>query len=106
MLEIEKEETAGTIQIRLKGILDSGTVSKLNDTVDGLSDVKDGIEIDCKELTGVSGAGFEVLLRLTKMTRAFGRECRITNVSDDAYELFKSTGLAEILTIERLKDGI
>ena len=101
MLEIEKEERSGTIRLRLRGVLNSNTVSKLNDAVDKLSDVGDGIEIDCTELTNISGAGFEVLLRLTKMVRAFGKDCRIINISDSAYELFAATGLAEILTIER-----
>lgn len=105
-MEIAQTERGGVTLFVLKGELTSGTVSKLNDMIDKLSDIEDGIELDCTELTSVSGAGFEALLRLTKMVRAFGKKCVLTNVTEAVYDHFSATGLAEILTIERLKDGI
>lgn len=105
-LEIAQTDRAGMIVFVLKGDLTSGTVSKLNDVIDKLSDIEGGIELDCTELTSVSGAGFEALLRLTKMVRAFGKKCVLTNVTEAVYDNFNTTGLVDILTIERIKDGV
>ena len=104
MLEIKQNEENGIINISMKGTLDAGTVSKLNDVIDGLSDVGNGVTVDCTGLERISGTGFEALSRLSKITKAFGKEFRITNVSENVYYLFNVTGFTDILKIEKAED--
>ena len=101
MLEIEQSEKDNIITFKLNGTLDADTVSKFNEAIDTISDVEDGVDVDCTKLSGISGAGFEAISRLTKMVRAFRKECRITNVSENVYYLFNITGLTETLRIEK-----
>ena len=101
MLEIEQTEKDRVIKFALKGRLDGTSVEQFDEAIDGLSDVGNGIVVDCTDLEGVSGLGFEVLARLSKITKAFKKDFRITNVSENIYYLFEVTGFTEILKITK-----
>ena len=102
MFDIERTDKNGVITFSLKGTLDSDTVIKFNKAIDSLSDVGEGINIDCSELQSISGLGFEALARLNKMTKAFGKQCLVMSVPDNIYYIFNVTGLIDTLNIEKI----
>ena len=101
MFEIEQSEKDRVIKFTLKGYLNGESAEQFDKVIDKLSDVGNGIIIDCTDLSGVSGPGFEVLARLAKMTRAFKKEFRMINASENIYYLFYVTGFTEILKITK-----
>ena len=98
MLNIEKEQNAAALSVKLSGRLDTTTApeleSVLKDSLDGVS----ALTIDMAGLEYISSAGLRVLLGAQKIMTKQGR-MTVTHVSEPIMEIFEVTGFSEILTI-------
>lgn len=101
-LEVEKTVEDEIIIFRLKGRLNSETAPLFEQEIDSLSDVGEGITIDCMELEYVASAGLRAILRLSKMVNAFKKPFRVINVQSQVYEIFEVTGFSDILDLEKV----
>ena len=99
MLNIEKEQNAAALSVKLSGRLDTTTApeleSVLKDSLDGVS----ALTIDMAGLEYISSAGLRVLLSAQKIMNRQG-EMKLVHVNETILEIFEVTGFSEILTIE------
>ena len=99
MLNIEKEQNAAALSVKLSGRLDTTTApeleSVLKDSLDGVS----ALTIDMAGLEYISSAGLRVLLSAQKIMNRQG-EMKLVHVNETILEVFEVTGFSEILTIE------
>ena len=99
MLNIEKEQNAAALSVKLSGRLDTTTApeleSVLKDSLDGVS----ALTIDMAGLEHISSAGLRVLLSAQKIMNRQG-EMKLVHVNETILEIFEVTGFSEILTIE------
>ena len=98
-MEINKNRNGSTLDLNLKGRLDTTTAPELEaalkDSLDGVTE----LILDFNGLEYVSSAGLRVLLATQKIMNKQGSMV-IRNVTDDIKEVFEITGFTDILTIE------
>ena len=96
---ITGKKTEDTLQIALKGRLDTATAPELDDvfrtSLDGIQE----LILDFSELDYISSAGLRVLLSAYK--RMYGQgSMKILNINEIVREVFEVTGFDEMLNIE------
>lgn len=107
MLEISKKEaeeerngtTVQTVIVKVKGRIDSNSAPKFEEAMKFLKD-NDNLILDFSELEYTSSAGIRVLLSTYKILRDDGT-MKLTGVNDTVYEVLRTTGFSEKLTVER-----
>ena len=82
----------GTI-IRVKGRMDSGNVSAIEEAI---GEVKEPVVIDLDELEYTSSAGLRLILKIKKAHP----DTKVINARSEVYEVFEMTGFLDFLTIE------
>ena len=97
-MEITKNCEGTTMELALKGRLDTITAPKLEEDLGALSGVET-LVLDFAALEYISSAGLRVLLAAQKAMNKQGRMV-IRHVCDDIMEVFDITGFCDILTIE------
>jgi anti-sigma B factor antagonist len=96
-IEVLKNES---IQINLKGRLDTSSSALLSKKMQEIEIDKDLLILDFKELDYVSSAGLRVLLAIKNMLDEKGKELEIHNVNEVIKEVFNVTGFINILNIK------
>ena len=98
-MEITKELKDSSLEISLKGRLDTSTAPQLEEEIkQSISGVKT-FTLDLKGLEYMSSAGLRIILAAQKTMNKQGKMV-IRNVNDTIMEVFEMTGFADILTIE------
>lgn len=99
MENIDFKAENGTLVFYLKGRVDSSNASNIDREIENVrtSVAHDNTIIDVNGLEYVSSAGLRVILRLLKLEP----NLRITNASNDIYEIFQMTGFTEMMKIEK-----
>lgn len=98
-MEIEKSYEGSSLQLSVKGRLDTTTAPALESVIKtALIGIK-SLTLDFVDLDYVSSAGLRVLLAAQKLMNKQGK-MTIKNVSPDILEIFKMTGFDSIFTIE------
>lgn len=97
-MEITGNCEGTTLELALKGRLDTLTAPKLEEKLGTLSGVET-LVLDFAALEYISSAGLRVLLSAQKAMNKQGRMI-IRHVCDDIMEVFDITGFCDILTIE------
>lgn len=99
VMEINTKKEATSLNIALKGRLDTTTApnleAELNEKIEGVT----VLTLDFAELEYISSAGLRVLLQAQKTMNKQG-EMTVKNANDDIKEVFEITGFADILNIE------
>lgn len=95
----EIEGTKATIHI--DGRLAYDTAPELDEVFRNLPASVSEIECDLQHVSYVSSAGLRAFVRAMRIADARGGSFKIMYVSDDVYDVFRMTGLTEIMTIER-----
>ena len=95
----EIEGTKATIHI--DGRLAYDTAPELDEVFSNLPASVSEIECDLQHVSYVSSAGLRAFVRAMRIADARGGSFKIMYVSDDVYDVFRMTGLTEIMTIER-----
>jgi anti-sigma B factor antagonist len=96
-IEVLKNES---IQINLKGRLDTSSSALLSKKMQEIEIDKDLLILDFKELDYVSSAGLRVLLAIKNMLDEKGKSLEIHNVNEVIKEVFNVTGFINILNIK------
>ena len=96
-MDIVKNANGETLEVVLKGRLDTTTAPELEAALDldGITD----LVLDFEGLEYISSAGLRVILAAQKKMSAQGKMV-IKNVNDTIKEVFEITGFIDILTIE------
>lgn len=98
-MEIGKQIQGTTMELSLKGRLDTTTAPQLEgllkQSVTGITE----LVFDFTELAYISSAGLRVMLAAQKVMNRQGKMV-IRNVNEDVREVFEITGFSDILTIE------
>ena len=97
-MEITKNCEGNTVELALKGRLDTITAPKLEEELGTLPGVETLI-LNFAELEYISSAGLRVLLAAQKIMNKQGKMV-LRQVCDDIMEVFDITGFCDILTIE------
>ena len=97
-MEITKTQTEKTMELALKGRLDTNTAPELEAALGDLAGV-DALVLDFSALEYISSAGLRVLLSAQKSMNKKGGMV-IRHVCEDIMEVFEITGFCDILTIE------
>lgn len=99
-MEIIKTRNDNKLTVKLVGKLDTNTSPELTESLkEDLNDINE-LTFDFSELIYISSAGLRVILATLKIMNKKGTMI-ITDVKDIVMEVFKATGLVEILTIEK-----
>ena len=97
-MEITQSIERTTLKLSLKGRLGANTTKELEDIIKNkLEGIKE-LLLDLKEVEYVSSAGLRVILTAQKTMVKQGHMI-ITNANDSVMEIFRITGLADILDI-------
>ena len=97
-MEITRNCEGTSLELALKGRLDTMTAPKLEEALGNLSGV-DTLVLNFEALEYISSAGLRVLLAAQKTMNKQGSMV-IRHVCDDIMEVFDITGFCDILTIE------
>ena len=81
----------------MKGEIDSFNAKEFEDDLLKFGEENGELVLDAGELTYMSSSGIRALVKLSRMQD----ELVINNVNDAMYNIFKSSGLIEIFTINR-----
>ena len=99
MLDIVKKAEGTTMNVALKGRLDTTTSpeleSFLKENINGITE----LIFDLKDLEYISSAGLRVLLTAHKAMEKQG-SMKLQHVNEIVMEVFEVTGFADILNIE------
>ncbi len=99
-MNIITEKKDSKLDIRLEGRLDTTTAPELDkEIMANLDGVKD-LTLDFSDLMYISSAGLRVILSCQKKMNAAAGRMVIKNANELVMEIFETTGLTDILTIE------
>lgn len=84
-----------------EGKLTVATAPELEATIGTLGEDVKSLDVDLAGVDYVASAGLRVLVAAQKLMSSRSGAMTILHPSDDVYDVFEMTGLAEILTIER-----
>ncbi len=89
----------GAMTIFLEGRIDSNNSSQVESELNEIA-ILDNVDIilDMAQLSYISSSGLRVLLKIKKKTQA---DIRVTNVSDEIFDIFEVTGFDDIFQVER-----
>lgn len=99
MLEIQEEKTGEELVVTVKGQIDTETAPKFSEALAALKGTEK-LVLNFKELKFMSSAGIRVLLSAYKKVRNHG-SMKLIQVNDSVYEILRTTGLIDKLTVER-----
>ncbi|MGX8679878.1 MAG: STAS domain-containing protein [bacterium] len=99
-MEIIKQSNGDTLDITLKGRLDTVTSPQLEEELTDLIPQYNNVNFDFKDLDYISSAGLRVLISTHKKIRARGKLV-VKNVSSIVYEIFEVTGLTEVIDVKQ-----
>ena len=94
-MEILKNINEETLEITIKGRLDTSTSEEFEKVINSLE--KTNVVLDLSQLDYISSSGLRCILRLYKSTK----ELKVLNPNDMVYEVFEITGFVDFLDIER-----
>ena len=98
-MNINKTQTAETLNVALEGSLNTTTAPELEaalkTSLDGVSE----LVLDFEKLDYISSAGLRVLLSAQKVMAKKGK-MRVIHVNESIMEIFEITGFSDILNIE------
>ena len=88
-----------SVDIPLRGRIDSGNANEVEQDIQAQLTGKDGapVVLDAAKLDYISSAGLRVLLHLKKTHP----DLRIENVNSDVYEILEMTGFTEMMPVEK-----
>ena len=90
----------GALTIALSGRLDTITSRELLDAFAPLELKEDVIIMDMKDLEYISSAGLRALIAMKKEIVEKGKGFEIHNLNDICKEVFRVTGIGNILTVK------
>ena len=99
-MEIIKQGNGDTLDITLKGRLDTVTSPQLEEELTDLIPQYNNVNFDFKDLDYISSAGLRVLISTHKKIRSRGKLV-VKNVSSIVYEIFEVTGLTEVIDVKQ-----
>lgn len=107
MADVQWEKEGDTIRIRLSG--DIGVkideLMTIQDRVDLLTlDPPELVIFDLKEVSMLTSSGLSLIMRAYKRSERKGRRFEIVNAPPEIANIFRMTGLINILTISTLED--
>lgn len=84
----------------LSGHIDSSNANAVESDIMDIVNAKNpaSLVLDLEQLEYISSAGLRIVL---KLTRKFGSDLKLINVSHDVYEIFDMTGFTEMVTVEK-----
>ena len=98
-MEISKNAQGSSLEIAVKGRLDTTTAPLLEAELKRSIDKVTELYLDFSELEYLSSAGLRVLLAAQKVMNKQGKMV-IRHVNETILEVFEITGFSEILTVE------
>ncbi len=102
-LEIQKKENGNKVTLKLKGTINTETVSVLNDEVNKLDFSGIDLTLDFTDLSYITSAGLRTLLIIRK--KLSEDRIRIIGMNDAVYEVFKVTGFLDFFPIDPVESG-
>ncbi|MBQ1342439.1 MAG: STAS domain-containing protein [Erysipelotrichaceae bacterium] len=99
-MQIEKQLTDHSLNIKLSGRLDSYTSPELEESLFQDLDSLTDLTFDLTDLAYISSAGLRVLLLAQKAMNKQGT-MRVLNPNSDVMDVFEVTGFTDILTVEK-----
>lgn len=97
MLEIQISGKGKSKVVSLIGELDIATVDKFKKSVEDACEVDYGIIIDMERLSFVDSTGVGGLLSVVKSLKHDNISVKVSNVSEEVYEVFDLLGLPMLL---------
>ncbi len=99
-MQINSEEKNGIMIFKVTGDIDINTSPEVKKSFDRIiSDKKDKIIINLKEVGYVDSSGLATLVEILKNLRAFGGKLKLTNLSPKVKGLFEITRLDKLFDI-------
>jgi anti-anti-sigma factor len=98
-INIEKEN--GVTLMKIEGRLDTTTAPELEKAINNEGDALKSLVLDFKGVDYISSAGLRVLVATQKLAERRGGSMILRHPSDEVYDIFDMTGLADVFTIER-----
>ena len=95
-MNITKKLDENDLTISLEGRLDTVTVQDLEKELEGIDNTKN-IVFDFENLEYISSAGLRIVLK----TKKENEKVKVINCNPEVYEIFKMTGFAEIMDVEK-----
>ena len=101
-MEINKAISNQNVIFAIRGRLDTMTAPQLQEEINNTSlDDVETVTLNMRELEYISSSGLRVIMALYKSLNNSGGNLKIVNVSSAIMELFKMTGMADYLDIEK-----
>ena len=99
-MDITVNKAQGTVELIVKGRLDTTTAPQLETQVKEVSKEKINLYMNLKDVEYISSAGLRVVLLGQKMMMAVGGKMIIRSPSEFCKQVFEATGMDTVLTIE------
>ena len=100
-MDIIKKQEGDTLNIELKGRLDTNTAPQLEEEIgSSFTENIKCINFDFKELVYVSSAGLRVILSTQKKVNKVSGKMTIKGANNNIKEIFEVTGFSDILNLE------
>ncbi len=104
-MEINQEKQNQVNIVSLKGRLDAGTSSLLEDALNGLIAAGETkILVDCRELDYISSAGLRVLLASAKQSKKQNGAITLCSLSPNVKQVFEISGFTSIFPISATRE--
>lgn len=100
-MEINHKTEDGVAFIAPVGKLTVQTAPELEEVIGSLGEDVTKVVIDLSAVDYVASAGLRVMVAAQKHLSSRGGTLELLSPSDDVYDVFEMTGLADILTIKR-----
>ena len=103
-MEIIKKISGNEMIFALEGRLDTTTSPLLREQIAQIPPEVEKVEFDFRDLGYISSAGLREILVCRK--KFSGDRMKVINVSQEVYEIFKTTGFDQIIPLETVTDDI
>ena len=100
-MEIAINDMGSTATVKLIGRLDIAGAASIDQPLATLSGSKSGIVVDMTEVTFIASMGLRHLVSAAKAVRRRGGRLMLLNPSAEVAEVVMTSGLTEILPMER-----
>lgn len=97
-MKLTRQKDGNNLYITLEGRLDTLTAPDFQKEMVDLNEISN-VTVDCSNLEYVSSAGLRMFLHVFKSMKV-GGTMTLTNTNDVVKEVFKVTGLNEIITVQ------
>lgn len=99
-MHIKQEDKNGILKCFISGDVDINTAVQLKKTFDRiLSQKKDRIVLNFKDVTYIDSSGLATLVEIFKQLRSYGGKLKLTNLSTKIKNLFEITKLDKLFDI-------